>query len=139
MKVPVVNSHVVALDVGEKRVGVALADVQTRLPWPLTTLVVSNRIANDIDQILTKYNSKVLVVGYPRNQAGEPTAQTAEIEQFIRQLKLGSGIKIFWQDESVTSVRAESELQQRGVAYEKGDIDSLAATYILEDYLREHV
>jgi RNase H-fold protein (predicted Holliday junction resolvase) len=48
-------------------------------------------------------------------------------------------LPISWQDEAVTSVRAEEELRARGKPYVREDIDALAATYILEDYLHEHV
>ena len=43
------------------------------------------------------------------------------------------------QDEALTSVKAEEELKDRKSPYEKGDIDSLAATYILQDYIEENV
>jgi RNase H-fold protein (predicted Holliday junction resolvase) len=42
------------------------------------------------------------------------------------------------QDEAVTSKRAEAELEARGKPYQRGDIDALAATYILEDFLAGH-
>jgi len=42
-------------------------------------------------------------------------------------------------DEALTSVRAKEELQSRGKPYEKGDVDALAATLILDDYLKERV
>ena len=76
----------------------------------------------------------MLVVGYPRNQQGEPTAQTQYVENFVSKLgKVES--KIVFQDESLTSVKAESILAAQKRPYAKGDIDSMAASVILQDYL----
>lgn len=138
MKMPVAKKNVIALDVGEKRIGVALADTETRLPRPLKTLEVSEQTVDQVKDTLGQYDIEQVVVGYPRNQAGEPTKQTAQVEAFVQQLKLPENIQIAWQDESLTSVQAEAELESRGGSYSKADVDALAATYILQDYLQEH-
>ena len=76
------------------------------------------------------------MVGYPRNQSGEPTQQTAYVEQFVEALQpVDATIK--YQDESLTSIKAEDILKKRKKPYEKGDIDALAASLILQDYLEE--
>lgn len=138
MKMPVAKKNVIALDIGEKRIGVALADTETRLPRPLKTLEVSEQTVGQVNDILGQYDIEQVVVGYPRNQEGEPTKQTAQVEAFVQQLKLPENIQIAWQDESLTSVQAEAELESRGGSYSKADVDALAATYILQDYLQEH-
>ena len=138
MKMPVAKKNVIALDVGEQRIGVALADTETRLPRPLKTLEVSEQTVGQVKDTLSQYDIEQVVVGYPRNQEGEPTKQTGRIEAFVQQLKLPDNIQIAWQDESLTSVQAEAELESRGGSYSKADVDALAATYILQDYLQEH-
>ena len=60
------------------------------------------------------------------------------IAEFTKQLKQSFNLPVYFQDEAVTSKQAEAELQARGKHYEKSDIDALAATYILEDWLGEH-
>jgi putative transcription antitermination factor YqgF len=85
-----------------------------------------------------KRDVHAIVIGFPRNQRGEVTAQTAAVQDLVSQLQLPDDVTLHWQDESLTSIKAEEELTSRGKPFEKGDIDSLAATYILEDYLKEH-
>lgn len=127
-----------ALDVGERRIGVALADDQVKIAIPYDTIEVDG---TEIDQIarLAKFESiDTLVVGYPRNQSGEPTAQTAFTEAFIHRLPQDMVSAIVYQDESVTSVQAEQQLKSQKKPYTKGDIDKVAASIILQDYLEEH-
>ena len=76
------------------------------------------------------------MVGYPRNQSGDPTAQTAVAEALADQLQ-GMAAVVF-QDESLTSVMAEDRLKTAGKPYEKADIDAHAAVIILQDYLETH-
>jgi putative transcription antitermination factor YqgF len=66
---------------------------------------------------------------------GQSTAQTESTLRFTKTLQEHFDLPIDMQDEALTSVRAEEELQERGKAYSPGDIDALAATYILEDWL----
>lgn len=130
--------NLLSLDVGEKRVGVALAEVPTFFARPVTTLQNDDRLTDTITDLVSQYQITTVVVGYPRNQSGEPTEQTKTVEATVGTLQLPETITLAWQDESLTSVKAEEELESRGKSYEKGDIDSLAATFILEDYVKEH-
>lgn len=131
-----INSSVLALDVGDKRIGVAIASLVARLPRPLTTLQTSNYL-QPLQQLINDEQVVTLVVGLPRNQEGRPTEQTQKVQAFASELKK-LGLPVDMQDESITSRQAEAELQARGRAYVKEDIDALAATYILEDWLNEH-
>ncbi len=131
-------SSVVALDVGEKRIGVAQANIPALLAHPLTTLTNSDQILHDLVALLQEQRVVALVVGLPRGLNGQETAQTRAIEAFGLKLEEHVHIPLYWQDEAVTSRQAEEELKGRGKPYEKGDIDALAATYILEDFLHEH-
>lgn len=132
-----VQGNLLSLDVGEKRVGIALAEVPTFFARPLTTLSNNDQLSEKITDLARQYEIKTIVVGYPRNQSGEPTEQTKAVESTVQTLQFPETIKLAWQDESLTSVKAEAELQSRKKSYEKGDIDSLAATFILEDYIKE--
>lgn len=123
-----------ALDVGERRIGVALADEAIGIAVAYETIEVDgNEIAN-IAEIAISNQVDTIVVGYPRNQSGEPTAQTAYVEQFCLRLA-DLDAQIVYQDESLTSVEAEKILGQQKRPYAKGDIDSMAASLILQDYL----
>lgn len=124
------------LDVGEKRIGVAVADDTVRIAVAYETIEVDGDEVKNIAQIAIRQNANALIVGYPRNQSGEPTAQTAFVEQFAESLK--DIAPIIFQDESLTSVIAEQRLEAQKKPYTKGDIDSLAAALILQDYLEQH-
>lgn len=129
-------SQILALDVGTRRIGVAQADSVSRIAFPVATVDVDGNELNKIGQLIQENNPMTLVVGYPRNQSGEPTAQTALVQEFAEKLKL-FGVPIEFQDESLTSVIAEERLQAQG-NYTKADIDAMAAAIILSDYLETH-
>lgn len=128
---------VLALDVGEKRIGVAIADSAIKIAIPLQTIDVDGTEIDQINQILGAESADIIVVGYPRNQSGEVTAQTEYVEEFAKKL-VELGKKIDFQDESLTSVAAEQRLKAYGGKYEKGDIDSMAASIILQDYMEQN-
>ena len=134
---PTIPRHILALDVGNRRVGVAIASSEAQLASPLTTLEQGENLMNKLTQIIKDEAVTDIVVGWPRNQSGEPTEQTQTVEKFSDQLKV-IGLPIYFQDESLTSKKAEAELEGRGKPYKKSDIDALAATYILEDWLAEN-
>jgi len=134
------TSHhsLIALDVGEKRIGVAIAGAAARLPRPLTTLTNGPDIFAKLQTLVAEEHAMLLVVGLPRNLHGDSTPQTATVEAFAASLQQAVGLPLHWQDEAVTSRQAEAELQARGKPYAKGDIDALSAVYILEDFLRDN-
>lgn len=125
-----------ALDVGEKRIGVALADDAVRIAVAYDTIEVDGNELVQIAKLIVDEDVATIVVGYPRNQSGEPTKQTAYVEQFAAQLA-DMGPDIVYQDESLTSVKAEEYLKRQKRPYTKGDIDALAASFILEDFLEQ--
>jgi putative Holliday junction resolvase len=131
-------STILALDVGDRRIGVAIATVQARIAGPLTTLINSDTINQDIQALIDEHDVGVLVIGLPRGLDGQHTKQTMAVEEFKATLERMVTIPVYWQDEALTSRQAESELESRGRPYKKEDIDSLSATYILEDFIRDH-
>ena len=136
---PVATSTIVALDVGARRIGVAVADSVARLARPLTTLERSSSTLDELQHIIAEQKAEVLIVGLPRDMAGQTTQQTRDTLEFVAELKTHLNVPIHMQDEAVTSKHAEAELKTRGKTYNKGDIDALAATYILDDWLQANV
>lgn len=128
------STSLLALDVGEKRIGVALADSAVRIAIAYDTILVDGTEIEQIARLIGFENIDIVVIGYPRNQSGEPTRQTEYVEKFAEGLK-GIAPEIVYQDESLTSVQAEERLKAGGKPYAKGDIDALAASLILQDYL----
>lgn len=127
-------SSILALDYGAKRVGLALASTDARLAHPYKTLINDENLLPALRAIVEKEGVIELVVGLPRGLEGQETAQTANTRTFVATLA-GLQLPITLQDEAITSELARDELEKRGKAYNKGDVDALAATYILEDRL----
>ena len=130
----------IGLDVGTKRIGVARADSSTRIAVPVGTLLVNGREFETLKTLSEKLNTKYFVVGLPRNNAGSETAQSKYSRAFAKKLESKiPGAKVRFQDESLTSVVAEERLSQKsnksGKKYQKGEVDTEAATIILQDFL----
>jgi putative Holliday junction resolvase len=133
------GANLIALDVGEQRVGVALARAEVPVATVLDTL---ERPAQDfweqLTAVLQEYDISTVVIGLPRNLQGEATSQTKAVEDFAKELREHLDVEVAWQDEALTSREAERLLQEGDKPYAKGDIDAQAARLILEDYLANH-
>lgn len=128
------SANIVCLDVGEKRIGVAVADTAVRIAVAYDTIDVDGNEIEAIARIVTLEKANTIVVGYPRNQSGEATKQTQFVEAFAVKLQDIADTIVF-QDESLTSVHAEEQLAAHKRPYTKADIDARAAAIILQDYL----
>lgn len=129
-------ANLLALDVGTKRIGVAAADSSLPIAIALTAIEVNGGEVDAITKLITDRSIETVIIGYPRNQSGEPTEQTAVSEAFAA--KLMTTANVVFQDESLTSVMAEQRLKASGKPYQKADIDAMAAAIILQDYLEAH-
>ena len=130
------KKNILALDVGDRRVGVALADSQIKIAVPYGYLERSDKIIQQITELMLDHDINILVIGYPRNQSGEATKQTESVEQFAKELaEVEIDADLVFQDESLSSVEAERRL---GRVKDKGEIDAEAASIILQDYLEQN-
>ena len=130
------KKNILALDVGDRRVGVALADSQIKIAVPYGYLERSDKIIQQITELMLDHDISILVIGYPRNQSGEATKQTESVEQFAKELaEVEIDADLVFQDESLSSVEAERRL---GRVKDKGEIDAEAASIILQDYLEQN-
>lgn len=123
-----------ALDVGDKRIGVAQGDGTVRIAVPYETIERDGHELERIAKLVIDGDITHIIIGYPRNQSGEPTKQTSIVEEFASLLDDLPAEKVF-QDESLTSVLAEQQLSAGKRSYSKGDIDAVAACLILQDYM----
>lgn len=129
---------ILALDVGMARIGVARASTVARLAEPLTTLPHTSEIYQEVVDLCKEHGASIVVVGLPRGLEGQHTGQTEYVEEFVEELQRHGKLTVVLQDEALTSHKAVAELGSRRKAYHKEEVDALAATYILEDYLAEH-
>ena len=127
---------IIGLDVGTVRIGVARADTATKIAIPDGFINVNGQEISEIQRKLRLYNSNILVIGMPRSNNGNQTAQSEFVKQFARQVAATiPGLKIYFQDESLTSVEAERRLKARKNNYQKGEIDAESASIILQDFI----
>lgn len=126
-------ASILALDYGNKRVGVAIA--LAGFSHPLTTLANNENLIKNIEGFITENSTTALVVGLPRNLNGEETPQTVIVREFADKLMRQLSIPVYLVDEAATSVEAEAKLKAGKKPYVLEDIDALAAALILDDYL----
>jgi len=129
---------VLALDVGSKRIGIAMATLIAKLASPYGVIENNQQVFTNINQLVNSHSVTAIVVGLPRSLEGQETDQTRQVKQFVNNLKTKVNVPIYMQDEALTSKKAEAELSNRKALYNKEAIDALAATYILGDFLEEH-
>lgn len=126
----------IGLDVGTKRIGVAKADTSVKIAVPQCTITVDGTEFSQLSRLSRVHDTKFFVIGLPRNNSGEETAQSKYSRAFAEKLKKSiPGARVAFQDESLTSVEAEENLKKRKKSFEKGDIDAEAASIILQDFL----
>ncbi len=129
------DEYTAALDVGERRIGIAVANNSSKLAVPLATLQNDEDFMTLLPSLLSEHKVGILVVGLPRGMEGQETAQTKYARDFAAKLKSIVSAPIYLQDEAGTSAQARQELEDKGKPYNKADIDALAATYILQDFM----
>jgi putative Holliday junction resolvase len=131
------DTSILSLDVGNKRIGVAVASLAARIARPVITLANDEVFISQLERLINGASVTTLIVGLPRNLSGDDTPQTEIVREFVSELRKVISLPIHFQDEALTSQKAKAELEARGKVYDKGAIDALAATYILDDYLLE--
>jgi putative Holliday junction resolvase len=134
-----------ALDVGLRRIGVAVSDPSGTIARPFRTLTVGD--ADPIDRVLTVIDEvareedglAVVVVGWPRRLDGTSHEFTGRVERFIEALRGRLDVPVVRQDERLTSHEAEARLAERARDWRrrKERLDEVAASVILQDYLDE--
>ena len=135
--------RVLALDVGRRRVGLALSDTSATLARPYKTLTVTStdavgQVAAEVRHLASDEDGlDAVVVGLPRHLDGRPSEQTAAVQRFIDALRAQISIPLFTEDERLSSREAESRLavRERDWKKRKAQLDAAAAAVILQDYL----
>ena len=136
--------RIVGLDVGERRIGVAVSDPTRLLARPLTTLRTSGLDGDalhvslaEITRLMAEDPLDAIVVGLPRRLDGSANHMTPRVERFAHRLGERAGMAVILQDERLTSVEAEAQLAEREKDWKKRklEIDAVAAAIMLQDFL----
>ena len=137
--------RVVGVDVGTRRIGLAVSDPSGTLSRPLGVVTVAaldtTAVAAVIDRVraLQAEDDPIasLVVGLPRRLNGRPTEMTAQVEAFGRRLAEACGLAVHFQDERLSSHEADAMLavREKDWRVRKRQLDAMSAAVILQDYL----
>src|SRR5215471_3027880 len=137
-------ARVMAIDLGERRMGLAVTDPSATLARPLSTIDVKGSLdavrqaVREIARLAREEDGlDLVVVGLPLRLDGARTDRTAHVERFVAQLGMRTSIPIVTADERLTSREAESRLAERERDWRarKRRLDAAAAAVILQDYL----
>ena len=131
----------ICLDLGDKRIGIAVSDPFNTYALPLETYNRKN-LKTDLAKISTVMKERfatAIVCGLPVNFDGTPSIQTERAKFFIDKL-IENGYKVYTIDERCTSIEAEETLKSQGKSIQESKkfVDALAATSILESFLLEY-
>ncbi len=132
-----------ALDVGSKRIGIAVSDELGLTAQPVLTLERRQNLREDlrsIARLCRRYAVVGIVVGNPLTLSGEPSAQTVRVQAFAAELGELTGLPIQLWDERLTTYEAHQLLYESGHARQdhRRVVDQVAATLILQSFLDKH-
>ena len=122
------------IDVGEKRVGVARGSTVARLAEPMMVLPANKAMAK-LKELVLQRKPAGLVVGLPRSLNGTETAQTAKVRAWANELGQKLKLPVYFQDEALTTQTALGRQASAKKPTAKAELDALAATVILQDFL----
>ncbi len=131
--------RILALDVGEKRIGVAISDLSQSLARSLKVVQRGSRQEDfaAVARLVEEYEVEKVVVGYPRSLDGMAGAQAERVERYAVGLAESLTVPVLLWDERFSTVSAERLMREAGVRSKKKRerIDAVAAAVILQDYL----
>ncbi len=133
--------RIMALDVGEKRIGVAISDPTAMIASPLTVLSAkSPDIFREIATLVRDQEVDLIIVGLPLTLRGEVGPQAEWVQVFVQDLEGEVAVPVEMVDERLSTVQAERYMQEAGVKKERraGRVDTMAAAIILQCYLDWH-
>ena len=131
-------SRCIGIDLGSKRVGLALSDKMNMIASPYRTLIVKNEqdLLDQLRLIIVDFKVTTIVLGLPLNMNGEDSAQTKKVREFKSVLSIFN-VPIIFEDERLSSVSAKRSLviQDIKTGHNKSEIDKRAAAIILQQFL----
>ena len=131
--------RLMGLDVGDRRIGVAVSDPLGLTAQPVLTLVRTNRKQDlkSLTRLIRKYNCHAIVVGNPLYMSGDLSPQAAKAQAFAEILRVESGLPVHLWDERLTTTEAHRHLHAAGRpgADHRAVVDQVAAVLILQSFL----
>jgi len=133
------TARILALDLGKRRIGLALSDPLGFTAQGLETLE-RTRIREDLERLrdlALKNDVTLILIGNPLHMSGREGRQTQHAREFGARLQAATGLAVEFWDERLTTVEAQRVLRQSGISIEKRAraVDRLAAVILLESFL----
>jgi len=126
---------ILGIDLGRKRIGLALGDTDNRLAVGLPTIINNKIIFRQIRQIIDNHNIQKLIVGLPKTLNGKIGQQASYTQKWAKDLSDYLGVDVEYEDERLSSKMARDSLIAVGQKLSKEGIDQAAAVLILQNYL----
>jgi putative Holliday junction resolvase len=134
-----IRAPVVALDMGEKHVGIAVSDALSISITRLAALRRTNwkQMLRDVDELVRRFDAQTVVIGLPLRLNGSAGDSALEARRVAQKFAQSLAVPVYLQDERLSSAEAEQNLRQEGHRQGKiaGLVDSEAAAVILRDFL----
>ncbi|HNT75967.1 MAG TPA: Holliday junction resolvase RuvX [Anaerolineae bacterium] len=126
-----------ALDLGRRRVGVAISDALGMLARPLEVFKRSSRVADfaHVAELVKAQGAETLVIGLPLQMDGSEGENIAWVREYSAAMEAAVGTPVEFWDERLTTVEAEDIMREQGKVPDKNWIDAVAAAVILQGYL----
>ena len=132
-------ARILSIDYGKKRTGLAVTDPLQIIAGGLAT-VPTAQLYDYLVKYISEESVELIVIGEPRQPNGEPSENLARVRQFVARWKNHQQVPIIYYDERFTSVLAHQAILDSGVGKQrrredKGMVDEISATIILQSYL----
>jgi putative Holliday junction resolvase len=123
---------ILGLDVGDKKIGVAISDKLETISIPLTVIKNNENTRDNLNKLIKENDIKIIVVGIPYTLKGTIGFQAKKVISFIDDILKNFGLEIVYIDERFTSKISKKVL---GAKNRDGLVDKISASLILDDYL----
>lgn len=134
------QKRILAVDYGEKRIGLAITDPLKLFGYALETIKNDNRFWSNFIKLINQFDIEKIIIGYPLKESGEKTIISGKVERFAKELEQKLKVPIEFVDERYTSEIAFEKILEstpsKKKRREKGLIDKNAAAVMLQEYLR---
>lgn len=135
------SERLLAIDYGEKRIGLALTDPLMLFAYPYDTLPNDGKFFEKLKKLIAEKEVTKILLGYPLKESGEKYKLTEKVLKFKQQLEKLFRLEVILRDERYSSSIAMERIMEsvpgKKKRRDKSLIDKNAAAVILEDYLRE--
>lgn len=131
----VTDGYILAIDYGDRRVGLAVGHSIARFPRPLRTLENTETLIEDIMTAAREEQAVAIVVGLPRNMDGSLGPQAEKCQHFGEKLRVQLGLPVSFVEETLSSLEAAALMDDKDA--KKAGLDAVAAARILERYFEQ--